>query len=320
MDSHLDEWLKPRRILITGASGPLGTRLRQRLRGRVAELQLLSRTPPAAAQPGESWWPGDLLNAESLRGIGAEIDTLLHLASYSPAPADPDPENHPEHLRVGNIGTTHLLTALRNSPLQYAVLASSVRALAPAPHRTRYGEAKVQAERLLLTHAQERQLHAAALYFPACYGEPGVGSLAAMAAAIQRGYFPPIPEFNNPRSLLHLEDAVTALLYAASHPAAAGQGWIVTDGHPRTPHQLYRLMLAANGRNPPRWQLPPALLQLLANLGTLGERLLHRPLPFNQKRLAQLRDSYHFDSTPFTHATGFSPAYCVEKEILGSRF
>lgn len=80
-----------------------------------------------------------------------------------------------------------------------------------------------------------------------------------MIEAIERGRFPPLPRTGNRRSMLHVEDAVQALLLAAVRPEAAGQVYVATDGHAYATSEIYRLISQGLGRRT-RWKFPLVLL------------------------------------------------------------
>jgi UDP-glucose 4-epimerase len=50
-----------------------------------------------------------------------------------------------------------------------------------------------------------------------------------MARGIRAGWFPPLPETNNRRSLINVHDVVSAMRLVANHPAANGKTYIVAD-------------------------------------------------------------------------------------------
>ena len=72
-------------ILVTGATGFIGTAVLRELAGRGmgARVRVLARRPVPGwmTQAGVTTWPGDLTDAASLAGLCTGITTLLHLAS-----------------------------------------------------------------------------------------------------------------------------------------------------------------------------------------------------------------------------------------------
>ena len=71
------------RILITGASGFIGSHLCRRLRGCGAELHAVSREVRTSSGPGLRWWHADLAEYAAVHEIISAIrpDIVFHLAS-----------------------------------------------------------------------------------------------------------------------------------------------------------------------------------------------------------------------------------------------
>src|SRR5262245_24201434 len=76
-----------KRVLVTGATGFLGSHLVRRLVGAGAEVHILTRTMAPAERLRDVWeqltpWTGDVLDSASLeRGlVGAEADLIFHFA------------------------------------------------------------------------------------------------------------------------------------------------------------------------------------------------------------------------------------------------
>ena len=303
--AQMDQWLSGRRVLVTGATGPLGRRMVERLTGKVARLRVLLRNPSTGFSPQTEIFQGDLSSAQSLVGVAEGCDTLIHLASYSPLLTDPDPENHSGHIEITTKGTKHLLEALRTSEIQRIVFAGSVRSLASAAEMSVYGQAKRDAEQSIFDYASQRGIHASVVRFPAFYGDPELGAISAMTRAISSGRFPPIPEFGNRRSFIHMDDAVSALLDVVSTDAASGKGFVATDGESYSTRDLYAGILHSLGRTPPNWTIPRPVFGLLARVGDVGEFWLRRPLPFNSQVLRKLSESYWFDDQEIRQVTGY---------------
>jgi UDP-glucose 4-epimerase len=71
------------KILITGASGFIGSHLCRRLRMNAAEIHAISRIKRASAD-GISWWQGDLADGKTAHSLVSAIrpDIIFHLASH----------------------------------------------------------------------------------------------------------------------------------------------------------------------------------------------------------------------------------------------
>jgi UDP-glucose 4-epimerase len=72
------------KILITGASGFLGTHLCRRLCQKGWEVHAVSRSQHSTSNGGPRWWQGDLADTSTARGLLLTIkpDIIFHLASH----------------------------------------------------------------------------------------------------------------------------------------------------------------------------------------------------------------------------------------------
>jgi nucleoside-diphosphate-sugar epimerase len=97
---------------------------------------------------------------------------------------------------------------------------------------------------------------------PLVYG-PGVkGNLLALMRTLARGMPLPLGGIHNRRSLIGLENLVSALLLALTHPAAAGRTFLLADGEDLSTTQLIQLIAAGLGRPARLLPVPSALLTL----------------------------------------------------------
>ena len=89
------------RILVTGASGFIGSHLCLRLCKEGAEVHAISRVHNTECSDGVRWWLGDLAEIASVQNIMAKInpDIIFHLAGYP----------------VGSRGLEHVLPSFRNN-------------------------------------------------------------------------------------------------------------------------------------------------------------------------------------------------------------
>lgn len=158
------------RLLITGASGNVGTALLRQLAGRTdVEVSALVRRPPPSTPPygAVQWHRADISDDAAddvLDAAMAGVDAVVHLAWAF------QPTRRPNYLRrVGVDGTARVLAAATRARVSHLVHMSSVGAYAPKiddtpvteayPHTgmrtSEYSVDKAAAERLLDSYEHE---------------------------------------------------------------------------------------------------------------------------------------------------------------------
>jgi UDP-glucose 4-epimerase len=320
-------------ILVTGATGKVGRRLVAELLRTGHRVAIVTRSADAA----QTLWPGpgpeiraaDLTDPSSLGSACDGIDTLFHLASYSPRPDEPDIYEAPSHWPVTAEGTANLMARVEPSGIRRVVYLSSIKAMGdragalgrpadetivPAPDSL-YGRAKLAAEHSVLELGRATGRHVAVLRLPMVYGLGDSGNIARMVKAVAAGRFPPWPRIENHRSAIHVEDAVAAAILVAGHPETAGEVYLVTDGRDYSTRWLYEQSLMALGRPVPRWTIPLPVLRLAAGIGTVGERLTGRRMPLTLDGLGKLMGDAWFSSAKLERDLGFRPRRTLETEI-----
>ena len=105
---------------------------------------------------------------------------------------------------------------------------------------------------------------------PLIYG-PGVkANFASLARAIARGKLLPLGDIHNQRSLVALDNLTDLITLCLTHPAAANQTFMVSDGEDVSTTALVQRMALAIGRPPRLLAIPPWILSAAATL--LGQR------------------------------------------------
>ena len=317
--SGSDRVNEPTACLVTGATGFIGSALINRLRAAGASVRGLARTPRGPAAP-------DLTIADLSAGPIAPaafegIDTIYHLAAKTHDMFETEASSS-EYWTVNVEGTERLLESTRGRKIRRLVFVSSVKAQAeqttlaidethPPEPTTPYGRSKLAAERLVLTQAARRGFEAVCVRFPLVYGPGQRGNLVRMIAAIDRGRFPPLPAGSNRRSMLHVENAVDALILAGQHPAAAGQTYTATDAAPYSTREVYDLIRQALGKPPVRWSVPAWAFRLLALGGDAARGVLGRRVGFDSEALQKLLGSAWYSSERMTRELGYRPTHTL---------
>jgi nucleoside-diphosphate-sugar epimerase len=305
--------------LVTGATGFIGTALVNRLRATGASVRGLARTQRGATAADLTI--ADLASGPIPPGAFEGIDTIYHLAAKTHDMFETEAATS-EYWTINVEGTERLLESTRGRRIRRLIFVSSVKAQAeqtthpidetqPPEPTTPYGRSKLAAERLVLTQAARRGFEAVCVRFPLVYGPGQRGNLVRMIAAIDRGRFPPLPPGSNRRSLLHVDNAVDALILAGQHPVAAGQTYTATDAAPYSTREVYDLIRKALGKPPASWSVPAWAFRTLALAGDTARGLVGRRVGFDSEALQKLLGSACYSSERIARELGYRPTLAL---------
>jgi nucleoside-diphosphate-sugar epimerase len=295
---------------VTGADGFIGQVLTRRLEAAGAEVYRHSRRGSGAKSIANDIGKDPIVGLSDIRP-----QAVFHLAARVHR-MDEGGDAEAEHIRVTVEGTTYLLKAAAEAGVSSFVFFSSCAVMpegsaspldetaAPAP-TTPYGRAKLRAEELVLGMNGKSGMRTICIRLPMVYGPGHKGHLPRMIAAIDRGVFPPLPQYPGKRSLVHVEDAAAAAMLVAQRPEAAGKVYIVSEPRPYSSREIYEIVLQALGREAPGWHVPRAVLASTALLGDIGERIAHRRLPFDSAALSKLSVPAVYSSAKIERELGF---------------
>jgi nucleoside-diphosphate-sugar epimerase len=132
-----------------------------------------------------------------------------------------------------------------------------------------YGVSKMEAEQGLRQIAADTGIEVVIIRPPLVYG-PGVkANFAALMRAVQSGWPLPLGAVRNQRSLVALDNLVDFIVTCITHPQAANQTFLVSDGRDLSTTELVSGMAQAAGV-PPRL-LPVPVWALQAGAVLLGK-------------------------------------------------
>ena len=249
-------------IFVTGATGFIGQQLLHALESNPAsfaltqpsDIKILSRRPHQDYKTVICDLEIESIPEDTLNGI----ETVFHLAGFAHDIRD---ATEVEHLyRAVNVDATEQLAEIAvASGVKRFVFVSSVKAggknVGGEPKGI-YGETKREAELKLLEIGRQSDMQVMIVRPSLVYG-PGVkGNLALMQRGVEQGWFPPIPETENRRSMIHVDDLVQALLLVAEDERANGEIFIATDGVTYSSREIYVAICQSVGKTVPKWKVP----------------------------------------------------------------
>lgn len=308
-------------VLVTGGTGFIGGHLIKLLLKQKYQVHaLLRNAQQSRALPAEIIIKiGDLTDPESLTQACKGINTIYHLAGFAHAINEQDPKFNNKHHLINFLGTKNLITAAEFAGVKNFIFFSSSKAVADTSHcinedwkkfpDSTYGIAKRNAETLVLELSKRCGIHTCILRPTLVYGPGCKGNLYSMIRAIDKGFFIPIPNIHNRRSMISNNDICQAAILAANNANANGKIYFVTDGNCYSTYQLYTAITTSLGKQVPRWYLPLPFFRALGYIGNISEKILRRNLPINIDKIDKLFGSAEFDSTRIQNDLGFKPKH-----------
>ena len=263
------------RILITGSTGFIGKRLINKLRSTGHQLRVISRNPI----PGIETVIADLKEASIPSEALLGVDTVFHLAGIA---HDFREASSMKSLYYAiNVDSTIRLAelAIQNKVKRF-VFVSSVKAGGSSiagqcmteenqgePEGI-YGKTKREAELKLLKITSKTRMHVSIVRPSLVYGPNVKGNLQLMLSGIRKGWFPPLPETENRRSMIHVDDLVRSLLLIADDSRANGEIYIATDGRLYSSREIYEAMCGVLAKSVPQWSVPKFLFDIAASMSS----------------------------------------------------
>ncbi|MFH1465906.1 MAG: NAD(P)-dependent oxidoreductase [Pseudomonadota bacterium] len=307
------------RVFVTGANGQLGVPLIRSLVADGHEVVGLARTERRQARVLEAGAAacllGDLYDIDTLVQGCTGAGVVFHLAGAIRGKGQETSD------RINRMGTANLLAALARSgpPPRAVVFASSCAVygdrsglwleedMEPTP-QSNYGTAKAEAEALLLEAHAQRGLPVRIARIGIVYG-PRFAVL--MEGAIRRGRCWLPGEGQNLMPIIHVEDAIAALM-AIAERGEDGKIYHVSTWHPVEARAFYQGVAERVGGKPPRfWStyVPTFAQRAMAGVAERAVAAAGRRPLLTPDMLSLLTASVRLKPERLEHELGFSWAH-----------
>jgi len=272
------------KISITGATGFVGRALVAQLvaLGRFEVLALTRQLPSNKVEGAEYLLVGGISSQAQWLGALDGVHTVVHAAARVHVMHDTEADPLTAFRAVNVEGTLNLARQAAVAGVKRFVFISSIgvngaktqlgnpfiEADLPNPHNA-YALSKWEAEQGLLRVANETGMEVVIIRPPLVYGLGAPGNFGSLMRAVQHGWPLPLGAVHNQRSLVALDNLVDFIVTCISHPQAANQTFLVSDGQDLSTTELVRGMAHAAGV--PVRLLPVPVWALQAGATLLGK-------------------------------------------------
>jgi nucleoside-diphosphate-sugar epimerase len=276
------------RVLVTGP-GRLGRPLLAELHRQGVTGAVLHRSPADSLPPG--WQPirADVTRPESLAGVCADIDQVLHLAAVTHS------NRSARYAEVNALGTLNLVAEARRAGIQRLTLVST-RAI--SPEGGAYSRSKIRAEEIVRSAGLAWNI----LRPAEVYGTGGEG-ISALIERCRQGRWVPVAGDGSPLlAPVYLDDVVAGICRAVTAPGDGGVH-MLAGPEEMTYLQLIRRLAAYFHTRPRTLGVPAGLLALAARV--LALLPLDKP-PLYADQVARLFSPKSHDTGSAFLAFGFT--------------
>tara|TARA_R100000306_G_scaffold57640_1_gene55839 strand:- start:7143 stop:8111 length:969 start_codon:yes stop_codon:yes gene_type:complete len=272
------------RVLLTGASGFIGSHVLRNLSGRAGfEVHPLSRQ-----NRGGEWLQADITREGEIDALELSgYSEIVHCAGRAHIMRESDSDPLQSYRYVNVLPTARLARKAAESGVKRFIFISSVKVNGestiargafretdePEPAEA-YSVSKLEAERALLAIARETGLEVVIVRPVLVYGAGVKGNFRALMKLASSRLPLPVAAFNNKRSLVGVDNLADFIGVCIGHPGAANEVFLVSDGRDLSVSQLLCELSRAAGRPSLQFPFPIRLLEVTAQL--LGKRAMFR--------------------------------------------
>jgi len=302
------------RVLVTGATGFVGSHLAEALRRRGDDMTVLARSASKAAALaplGVRVVPGDLHDRRALEQAAEAQDVVYHVAGVVAARSEAD------FMVANRDGTRNLVEVVGRVGAGRLVLVSSMAAAGPtikgrplrgdeAPRPvTAYGRSKLAAEQAVTAAAFPWTI----VRPPMVYGPRDQEVLKVFRLA-RLGVAPVLGDGSQELSAVHGADLAEALIAAGTTAAAAGRTYYACHPEVFTGADMARAVGRAMGRTPAVIRVPATIGRGVLMLTEAAARLTgHTTILTADKANEFFQPAWTGDPTPLMRDTGWQAAH-----------
>lgn len=284
------------KVLVTGATGFVGSNLVKRLQKEGWQLSLLIRPE------------GDLSNMKSLKKAVGNVDIVFHLAAALPHHLLKDREYWETNVQ----GTKNLLDACKGRKIKRFVHVSTVGIYGAV---TAYSKSKKEAEKVVMSYYKKYKIPVTIIRPTIAYGprdtRPGFLNLFRL---INKNFFIPIGKGSNFFHTIYIDNLVDALYESAINKNAIGEDFIIGDEPCPKMSQIIKVMYKILKKKVPMFYIP-VFVASCAGLFFDFAKKMGLPSFLPSQRVKFLTEDKRFDITKAKKILGWKPKISINEGL-----
>lgn len=304
-----------RRVLVTGASGFVGTVLMDRLRAAGDDVVGIDRDP----SPGDGVERADISEPDGYDHLLEGVDLVVHTAALTTLAGDRD-----EFWRVNTLGTREVIAAAARHDVRRVVHLSSIVVFGldfpddvdeTWPVRTTgapYVDTKISAEQVALMAHAAGDVEVTVIRPGDVYGPRSSQWTVAPVEELRRGRLILPAHGEGIVSPVFVDNLVDGILAAADEPRAAGQVITITDGVGITTAEFFG-RYAELLRVPRPRTAPAALLRPASSVVGLVDRIRGESSHMSAHTIDYLQRTATYDISKARSLLGYAPAVGLDE-------
>jgi dihydroflavonol-4-reductase len=308
-----------KRILITGGTGFIGSRLALRCLECGHRVRVF----------GQANTPSEHDNQKLIEAAGVEVvlgsvterdkvshavrgmDVVYHLAAAQHEMNMPDQK----YRDINVTGTQNVLDTSVAAGIGRLIYGSTIGVYgspngqlderSPVRPDNLYGQTKLAAENLV--RSLKGRLHVVIIRISETYG-PGDHRLLKLFTAINGGIFFVVGGGENLHHMIFIDDLVNGLQLAARAEVESGEDFVLAGKEVASTNQIVAAIAAEVGTEPPRWHAPMWLFMAIAVLLETVLKPLGIQPPLHRRRMDFFKKDFTFSIQKAAAMLGFQPA------------
>ena len=291
------------KVLVTGATGFIGSFLAEELVNKGYEVRCLVRTHSDLqwiADLDVECVYGDLFNLQSLKRAIKGVDYIYHLAGVTDASSKID------FIKVNYQGTKNLIEIARKEKLKRFIYLSSQAAAGPSnslrPVRETdkpkpvsvYGRSKLAGESVIKRYADEIPI--TILRPSSVYGSRDRGLLVVFKM-VKKGVVPLLGYRDKYLNIIHIKDLIRGVINAGESKKTVGQTYFISENRPYSWAEISNIALRNFGKKGIRMPISLGLITRSVKIMEFTSKVFQHSLFLTTDKMRELKEDFWICST-----------------------